>query len=198
MRKLIVLEHISIDGVIQSPGGRQEDSKDGFEHGGWSNSFSDPAVGAAFRKQMNSSFDLLLGRKTFDVWESYWPGHADIWPSAARATKYICSNTRTSGNWGPSVFLSGDIAAQIAKLKQQQGPDLHCWGSADLVQTLSKNDLIDRYWLVIYPVTIGSGKKLFTHGAIPAAFKVTDSLVSPDGVIVVTYERDGALKTGDR
>ncbi len=141
-------------------------------------------------------FDLLLGRKTFEIWEPYWPKHADIWPGASTATKYVASNTMTSSEWQPSVFLGGDIAEKVSKLKQQPGPDLHVYGSANLLQTLMKHDLVDAFWLKIFPLTLGSGKRLFTDGTIPAAFKVTESTVSPSGIILVNYERAGAVTTG--
>ncbi len=196
MRKVIVLEHISIDGVIQAPGGPEEDTSGGFAYGGWGSIDSDEILEAALGKQMNSSFDLLLGRKTFDIWEPYWPKHADIWPGASTATKFIASNTRTTSEWQPSVFLNGDIAEKVAKIKQQPGPDLHVWGSGDLLQTLMKHDLVDTFWLMIYPVTLGAGKRLFAGGTIPAAFKVTEGAVTPCGAIVVNYERAGAVTTG--
>ena len=195
MRKIIVLEHISLDGVIQAPGGPEEDTSGGFALGGWIGPYADKIVGTALRKQMNSSFDLLLGRKTFDIWEPYWPKHADAWPGASTATKYIASNTLTSSEWQPSVFLNGDVAEKVAKLKEQTGPDLHVWGSGQLLQTLIKHDLVDTFWLMIYPITLGSGKRLFDDGTLPAAFKLTESIVGSNGVIVVNYERAGAIPT---
>ena len=147
-------------------------------------------------RQMSMPFDLLLGRKTFDIWASYWPHHADEWSDVNPATKYVASNTMTSHAWQPTVFLGGDIAKKVGNLKQQQGPDLHVYGSANLVQTLMKNDLVDAFWLKIYPLTLGSGKRLFADGTIPAAFKVTESQVSPSGIIIVNYERAGAVTTG--
>lgn len=196
MRKVVVLEHISLDGVIQAPGGSDEDTSGGFKHGGWIAPYGDEISGTLLRKQMNSSFDLLLGRKTFEIWEPYWPKHADIWPNANAATKYIASNTRTSSEWQPSVFLSGDIAGEVAKLKQQQGPDLHVWGSSELLQTLMKHDLVDVFWLMMYPVTLGGGKRLFADGTIPAAFKVTESAVDSTGLVVLNYERAREISTG--
>jgi dihydrofolate reductase len=196
MRKIIVLEHISIDGVIQAPGGPEEDTSGGFAYGGWIAPYSDEVGGTALRKQMNMPFDLLLGRKTFDIWEPFWPKHADEWPGVNAATKYVASNTRTSSEWQPSVFLNGDIAQKVAKIKQGQGPDLHVWGSGNLLQTLIQHDLVDAFWLMIYPVTLGSGKRLFADGTIPAAFKVTESIATPTGVIIVNYERAGAITTG--
>ncbi len=196
MRKIIVLEHISLDGVIQAPGGPDEDTSGGFAYGGWVAAYADEILGTALRKQMNSPFDLLLGRKTFDIWEPYWPHHAADWPGVNTATKYVASNTMTSGEWQPSVFLNGDIADKVAKIKRQPGPDLHVWGSGDLLQTLMKHDLVDTFWLMIYPITLGVGKRLFGGGTIPAAFTVTESTVTSKGVIVVNYERAGAIRTG--
>jgi dihydrofolate reductase len=196
MRKVIVLEFVSLDGVIQAPGGPEEDTRGSFAYGGWIAPYSDDVVGAAIRRHMNMQFDLLLGRKTFEIWAPFWPQHADIWPGVNTATKHVASNTMTSSEWQPSVFLSGDIVEKVGKLKQQQGPDLHVYGSANLVQTLMKHDLVDEFWLKIYPLTLGSGKRLFVDGTIPAAFKVTESTVTSKGIIIVNYERAGAITTG--
>ncbi len=196
MRKVIVLEHISLDGVIQAPGGPDEDTSGGFAHGGWIAPYSDPILGTAIRRQMNLPFDLLLGRKTYDIWAPYWPQHADAWPGVNAATKYVASNTLTFCEWQPSVVLNGDIAEKVAKIKQQPGPDLNVWGSGNLIQTLIQHDLVDAFWLMIYPITLGVGKRLFADGTIPMAFKVTESKVTPNGVIVVNYERAGAITTG--
>ena len=189
MRKVIVLEHVSLDGVIQSPGAPDEDTSGGFAYGGWRSPYADPILATVIKKQMNMPFDLLLGRKTFEIWAPYWPQRADAWPGVNTATKYVASNTMTSHEWQPSVFLNGDIAEKITKIKQQQGPDLHVYGSANLIQTLIKHDLVDAFWLKIYPITLGGGKRLFADGTIPAAFKVTESKVTSNGVIVVNYER---------
>jgi dihydrofolate reductase len=196
MRKVIVLEHITLDGVIQAPGGPDEDTSGGFAYGGWIAPYSDAILGTALRRQMNMPFDLLLGRKTYDIWAPYWPKHADAWPGVNAATKYIASNTMTSGEWQPSVFLNEDVAGKVSKIKQQQGPDLNVWGSGNLIQTLILHDLVDAFWLMIYPITLGVGKRLFADGTIPAAFKVTESKVTSNGVIVVNYERAGAITTG--
>ena len=196
MRKVIVIAHISLDGVIQAPGGPQEDTSGGFAFGGWVAPFADELVGSVVRMQMDMSFDLLLGRKTYDIWAPYWPHHGDIWQSVNTATKYVASNTLTSGEWQPSVFLNGDVAEKVAEIKQQPGPDLHVYGSAALLQTLISHDLVDSYWLKVYPVTLGGGKRLFASGTIPAAFTVTESKVSPKGVIIANYERAGALTIG--
>jgi dihydrofolate reductase len=144
---------------------------------------------------MNLSFDLLLGRKTYEIWAPYWPHHTDAWPGVNAATKYVASNTMKSGEWQPTVLLNGDIPEKVAVIKQQQGPDLHVWGSGNLNQTLIKHDLVDVFWLMIYPITLGVGKRLFADGTIPMAFKVTESKVTPDGVIVVNYERESVLKS---
>jgi dihydrofolate reductase len=197
MRKVIVLEHISLDGVIQAAGGPDEDTSDGFEYGGWAAPYSDETLEAALMKMMNSPFDLLLGRKTFEIWAGFWPEHGDFWPGVNTATKYVASNTMTSSEWQPSVFLSGDVAEKVAELKQQPGPDLHVWGSGDLIQTLMKHDLVDTFWLMIYPITLGDGKRLFADGTIPAAFKVTQSIVGSTGVILLNYERAGEVKLGE-
>jgi dihydrofolate reductase len=196
MRKINVLEFVSLDGVVQAPGGPKEDTSGGFAYGGWIPPHSDAVSGAAMMKQMKMPADLLLGRKTFENFAAFWPQHNDIWPGVNTATKYVASNTMTSHEWKPSVFLNGNIAEKITKIKQQEGPDLHVWGSANLVQTLLKHDLVDALWLKIFPVTLGSGKRLFVDGTIPVAFKVTESAVTPKGVIIVNYERAGAVPTG--
>jgi len=196
MRNVIALEFVTLDGVIQAGGGPEEDTSGGFAYGGWQAPYSDEILEAVMTRQMNLPFDLLLGRKTFEIWAPYWPQHADMWPGVNPATKYVASNTMTSHDWQPSVFLGGDIAEQVTKLKQQPGPDLHVYGSANLLQTLMKHDVVDAFWLKIYPITLGSGKRLFADGTIPAAFKVTESQVSPTGIIIVNYERAGAIATG--
>src|SRR5215471_9143414 len=196
MRKVIALEFITLDGVIQAGGGPEEDTSGAFKYGGWQAPYSVDVLGTVMKKQMSMPFDLLLGRTTFEIWEPYWPKHADIWPGVMSATKYITSNIRTSSAWQPCMFLGADIAEKVSLLKQQEGPDLHVYGSAHLVQTLMKHDLVDEFWLKIYPLTLGSGKRLFAEGTIPAAFKVTESQVSPTGIILVNYERAGVVTTG--
>ena len=196
MRKVIVLEFVTLDGVIQAGGGPEEDTSGGFAYGGWVAPYDDDVLGTVLNKQMNLPFDLLLGRKTFEIWAPFWPHHADIWPGVNPATKYVASNTMTSHQLQPSVFLNGDIAEKISKIKQQEGPDLHVYGSANLVQTLLKHDLVDAFWLKIFPITLGGGKRLFADGTIPAAFKVTGSTVTSKGVIIVNYDRAGAVPTG--
>ena len=196
MRKITVLEHITLDGVIQGGGGPDEDTSNGFAYGGWCAPFDDDVIGAEVKKMLDMPIDLLLGRKTFDIWAAFWPQHGDIWPNVNTATKYVASNNITSSEWQPSVFLNGDVAKKIAELKQGAGPDLHIWGSGNLLQTLMKHDLVDTFWLMIYPITLGQGKKLFAEGTIPAAFKVTETTVGTTGVILARYERDGEVKTG--
>lgn len=196
MRKVIVLEFITLDGVIQAGGGPEEDTSGGFVYGGWQVPYSDNVLGSVMTRQLNMPFDLLLGRKTFDIWEPYWPQHADNWQGVMTATKYVASNTRTSSEWQPSVFFGGNIAEKVRELKKEDGPNLHVFGSANLVQTLMKHDLVDEFWLKIYPLTLGTGKRLFADGTIPAAFKVTESQISPNGIMIANYERVGAVTTG--
>jgi len=190
MRKIIACEFMTLDGVIQS------DPEGDFKYTGWFFGYADDVTGAVIQERLNKPVDLLLGRKTFDIWEPYWPTHSDFWPNVMTATKYVASNTRDSSDWQPTVFLSGDIAEKVSQLKQQDGPNLHVMGSADLLQTLFKNDLVDELQLMIFPITLGSGKRLFTDGTIPAAFKVTSGQITPNGIIIATYERDGDVKTG--
>jgi dihydrofolate reductase len=139
---------------------------------------------------------LLLGRKTFELWAAFWPHHNDIWPAVNSATKYVASNTMTAHAWQPSVFLSGDIAEKISKLKQQDGPDLHVYGSANLVQTLLRHDLVDAFWLIVLPITLGGGMRLFGEGTRTAAFRLTESTVTAKGVLIVKYQRAGEIPTG--
>jgi dihydrofolate reductase len=196
MRKVIACEFITLDGVIQSGGGPEEDDAGDFKYGGWFFGYADKATGAVVGERLKKPVDLLLGRKTFDIWEPYWPEHSDFWPNVMTATKYVASNSRSSSDWQPTVFLNGDVAEKVRELKAHDGPDLHVFGSADLLQTLFKNDLVDELQLMIFPITLGQGKRLFTHGTIPAAFKVTESQTTPNGIIIVNYERDGDVKTG--
>ena len=183
---------MTLDGVIQT----EESDGDGFKHGGWFFPYADEVTGAVVQERLAKPVDLLLGRKTFAGWETYWPTHSNFWPNVMTATKYVASNTRDSSDWQPSVFLSGDLAENIRELKQTDGPDLHVMGSADMLQTLFKNDLVDALELMIIPVTLGTGKRLFQDGTIPASFKVTSGQVAPKGIIIATYERDGDVKTG--
>jgi dihydrofolate reductase len=192
MRKIIACEFMTLDGVIQN----EENDGDGFKYGGWFFPYADEVTGAAVQERLAKPVDLLLGRRTFDGWETFWPTHSNFWPNVMTATKYVASNTRDSSDWQPTVFLSGDLAENVRELKQSDGPDLHVMGSADMLQTLFKNDLVDKLELMIIPVTLGSGKRLFQDGTIPAAFKVTGGQIAPNGIIIANYERDGDVKTG--
>jgi dihydrofolate reductase len=183
---------MTLDGVIQN----EENDGDGFKYGGWFFPYADEVTGAAVQERLAKQVDLLLGRKTFEGWETFWPTHSNFWPNVMTATKYVASNTRDSSDWQPTVFLSGDLAENVRQLKQTDGPDLHVMGSADMLQTLFKEDLVDALELMIIPVTLGSGKRLFQDGTIPAAFKVTGSQVAPNGIIIANYERDGDVRTG--
>lgn len=196
MRKILVLTFLTLDGVMQAPGGPTEDTSGDFTHGGWTVPYFDEFLGNVMTEQMGQPFDLLLGRKTFEIFASYWPHHEDEGAGINRAIKYVASNTLTSHEWRESVFISGNVADEIRKLKQGNGPDLQVHGSAELIQTLLEHDLVDEFWLKIFPVTLGTGKRLFDTGTIPAAFTVADSKTSPSGVIVATLKRAGDLKTG--
>jgi len=196
MRKIIILTFISLDGVMQAPGGPEEDTSGGFEYGGWTVPYFDEFMNGVMGEQMTKPFDLLLGRRTFEIFASYWPKHEDMWPSINTVTKYVASNSLTKHEWNNSVFLKGDVANEIKKLKEQDGPDLQVYGSGNLVQTLLKHDLVGELWLKIFPITLGKGRKLFTEGTIPAGWKLIDSKVSPQGVIVANYKREGEVKTG--
>jgi len=196
MRKIIVLSFISLDGVMQAPGGPTEDTSGNFTLGGWTVPFFDEYGGQVMAEQMSKPFDLLLGRKTFEIFASYWPQHPEEGPGINQATKYVASNTMKSHEWKKSVFLKGDVAGEIKKLKQQDGPDLQVHGSGNLIQTLLKNDLVDEFWLKIFPVTLGMGKRLFDKGTIPASFALIESKSSPSGVIIASFRRAGDVKTG--
>jgi dihydrofolate reductase len=184
---------ITLDGVMQAPGGPEEDPSEDFEYGGWVAPFGDEAGGKVFEKMMKPA-DLLLGRKTFKIFEGYWPAHADKWPGINDVTKYVLSTTTKNSDWKNSVFLNS--LADIEKLKNSNGSDIKVWGSGKLIQLLLKNDLVDELWLVIHPLTLGKGKKLFVDGAIPAAFTLTESTVTTTGVIIANYKRAGEVKTG--
>lgn len=193
MRKIIVLTFISLDGVMQAPGGPEEDPSGGFQYGGWSAPYSDESTGQLMRKQMEAT-DILLGRKTFDIFAGYWPQHADYWPGINDVTKYVLSNTLSESEWNNSVFLTG--VEDIKKLKNSEGGDIKVWGSGELVQLLLKHGLVDELWLKIYPVLLGKGKTIFSDGTIPSAFKLTESHVTSNGVIFANYARAGQVEIG--
>jgi len=194
MRKIIVSTFITLDGVMQAPGGPEEDASGSFKYGGWSAPYADEASGKFMQKQMEPA-DLLLGRKTFEIFASYWPEHADIWPGINEVTKYVLSNTVKESDWENTKFLTS--VADIEKLKNSEGSNIVVWGSSELVQLLLKHDLVDELWLKTYPLVLGRGKKLFDNEAAPAAFTLTESVVTPSGVFMANYKRAGAVKTGN-
>jgi len=196
MREVIVLSFLTLDGVMQAPGGPEEDASGGFKYGGWTAPYfyeADEAGGEFMQKQMKSA-DLLLGRKTFEIFAAYWPEHADFWPGINDVTKYVMSTIMNKSDWQHSVFLKS--VDDIKKLKNSEGSDIQVHGSGNLIQTLLKHDLVDELWLKTFPVTLGTGKRLFGNGTIPAAFTLTDSLITPNGVIFANYKRAGEIKTG--
>ncbi len=200
MRKIVVLSFITLDGVVQAPGGPDEDPSNGFRYGGWTVPYFDDFLGKTMGEQMGKDFDLLLGRKTYEIFASYWP-FADIKndPAAAginRATKYVVSKSLAQVDWKPSVLINGDAAAEIRKVKEDNGPELQVHGSSNLIQTLLRHELVDELRLEIFPVTLGGGKRLFAEGTIPASFELLEGRMSPSGVIVANYSRAGEVKTG--
>ncbi len=193
MRQIFVLEFMSLDGIIQAPGGPKEDTSGNFEYGGWTAHYGDDVYRNFIQKQMEP-VDLLLGRKTFEIFENYWPNNAEHWPKINEVKKYVLSNTRQSSNWNNSVFLNS--LEEIKKLKNSDGTEIKVWGSSELVQLLFKNDLVDELWLKIFPVTLGKGKKLFGEGVIPASFQLVENAITPSGIIIANYRRNGEVKTG--
>lgn len=196
MSKIIVLSFISLDGIMQVPGGPEEDTSGGFKYGGWTVPYFDEFSGSVMGEQMKQPFSLLLGRKTYDIFASYWPQHETAWPGVNTSTKYVVSNTLTDLKWENSVLIKGDVVEEIKKLKNQDAPNLQVYGSGNLIQTLLKNDLVDELWLKTFPITLGLGKRLFADGTIPAAFKLVETKISPSGVIFANYQRAGEVKTG--
>lgn len=202
MRKLIVLTFITLDGVMQAPGGPEEDTTGGFKYGGWIAGYWDDFLGGVMGEQMAEPFDLLLGRKTYEIFAAYWPYVKSDNPDYQIAgkfnstKKYVASRTLKELDWNNSMLIKGDTAQEIKMLKEQNGPELQVYGSGNLIQTLLKNDLVDEFRLKIFPITLGTGKRLFADGTIPAGLKLIDSRTSTTGVIVATYERAGDVKTG--
>ena len=190
MRKIIVGSFITLDGVMQAAGGPEE----GFKYGGWSAPYYDEALDKIAEKQKRPAKDLLLGRKTFEIFASFFPEHEDIWPGINDVTKYVMSSTLEKSDWKNSVFLK--CVDDIKKLKKSEGSDIQVHGSGNLVHTLLKHDLVDELWLLIHPLTLGTGKKLFDDGTIPAAFTLQESTATPSGVIAAHYKRAGEVKTG--
>ncbi|MEO6218919.1 MAG: dihydrofolate reductase family protein [Ginsengibacter sp.] len=198
MRKIIVLSMITLDGVMQAPGGPKEDTSGGFKYGGWVAPYSDEVYGKVVQEELKPA-DYLLGRKTFEIWAGYWPEHGDFWPGINEGTKYVYSKSMKKSDpivtgWKNSVVIKNLV--DIKKLKKSKGADVQVWGSGELVQLLLKNDLVDDLRLKIHPLTLGKGKKLFDNGTIPAAFTLTESIVTPGGVIIANYKRAGKVKTG--
>lgn len=196
MRKIIAVTFITLDGVIQAPGGPKEDTSGGFKYGGWTAPYFDDFAGKEMAKQMSEPFSLLLGRKTFEIFASYWPQHENEWPGVNDATKYVVSNSLKKHGWNNCIFINDNVIEELKKLKNHDGPDMQVYGSANLIQTLLAQDLVDELWLKIFPITLGKGKRLFGEGTIPAAFKLMDSKISPSGVIFANYKRAGKVKTG--
>ena len=198
MRKIIVISMITLDGVMQAPGRPEEDASGGFKYGGWVAPYGDEVYSNVVEEQMKPA-DLLLGRKTFEIWADYWPKHVDKWPGINDVTKYVMSKTIKKSDpiaigWKNTIIVKS--LADIEKLKNSKGSDIKVWGSGNFVQLLLKNDLVDELWLKIHPLTLGKGKKLFDKGPIPAAFTLTESTVTPSGVIIANYKRAGKVKTG--
>jgi dihydrofolate reductase len=194
MRKITVLSMITLDGVIQAPGGPEEDTSGGFKYGGWTAPYSDELFGKVLKEELKPA-DYMLGRKTFEIFASYWPQHADFWPGINDGTKYVLSQTMEKSDWENTVFLK-DLA-DIERLKNSEGADIQVWGSSKLVQLLLKHDLVDELRIKIYPLILGEGKKLFDNGAIPAAFTLTESHITSKGVIIASYKRAGEVITGN-
>lgn len=193
MRKIIVLSMLSLDGVMQAPGAPQEDTSGGFRYGGWVAPLFDEEYGRVISQQLQPA-DLLLGRKTFDIFAGYWPQHADMWPGINEATKYVLSHTMDRSDWQNTAFLRS--LADIEKLKQSEGGDIQVHGSGELVRLLLRHDLVDELWLKTHPVMLGKGKKLFDEDAHPGAFTLTDHAVTPSGVVIANYRRSGEVQTG--
>ena len=197
MRKLIVLSFITLDGVMQAPGGPGEDDSGGFKYGGWSVGYFDDFLGNVMSEQMGHPFDLLLGRKTYDIFAAYWPQVKDETGAGInRAKKYVVSHRPVNLDWKTTVPINGDVAGKINQLKKEDGPEIQVHGSGNLIQTLLKNDLVDEFWLKTFPVALGSGKRLFAEGTMPAGFTLKESRTSPTGVIVSSYAPAGDVKIG--
>jgi len=194
MRRIVVLSMITLDGVMQAPGGPEEDTSGSFKYGGWAAPYGDEVGGKVVQKELAQSADYLLGRTTFQIWEAFWPKHGDMWPGINDGTKYVVSRTVKKSDWKNTVFI--ETLEDIKKLKKSDGPDIQVWGSSKLVQLLLENDLVDELALKIYPLTLGKGRKLFDNGLVPAAFTLTEGTITKTGVIIANYKRAGEVKTG--
>jgi dihydrofolate reductase len=198
MRRLIVNTFLTLDGVMQAPGGPGEDDSDGFTQGGWSVNYWDERMGEVMDELMGRPFSLVLGRRTYDIFAGFWPAATEEQGAKPLndAVKYVASRSRPTLSWDKSVLIDGDAADGVAALKKQDGPELQVHGSADLLQTLIRHNLVDQYRLWIFPVVVGSGKRLFANGTVPAALKLVDSVVSTTGVVIGTYEPAGDIRLG--
>jgi dihydrofolate reductase len=198
MRKLALNTFLTLDGVMQAPGGPEEDPTGGFEHGGWSANYWDDVMFQRMGEAMSNPFDLLLGRKTYEIFAAHWPYVTDD-PFAEKltsATKYVASRTLDKLEWQNSSLIDGDVAEQVERLKEEAGPEIQVHGSSNLIQTLLQRELVDEYRLWIFPVVLGGGKRLFADGAIPAGLKLVDSTTSTTGVLITTYEQAGKPEHG--
>ena len=194
MRKIIVLEFVSLDGVMQAPGGPKEDTSGNFQYGGWTFPYFDDFTGKIMEKQMKGEYDFLLGHKTYDIFAGYWPQHTEGWPQVNKITKYVVSKTLKDPTWENTVVVK-DVK-ELQKIKAQGNRDLQVYGSSNLVQTLLNNNLVDEFWLKIFPVTLGKGKRLFAEGTLPESWKMTKGEIAPNGVIIANYKPAGKVKTG--
>jgi len=197
MRKLVVNTFLTLDGVMQAPGGPEEDPTGGFTLGGWSMNHWDDAMGEVMGRSMGKQFDLLLGRKTYEIFAAHWPYSTEEGADQLNeARKYVATTTLKSADWNNSTILDGDVVTQIAELKEQDGPEIQVHGSSDLIQTLLANGLVDEFRLMIFPIVIGKGKRLFGDGTVPSTFAVSDSSTSSTGVVMATYEPVGDVEPG--
>src|SRR6266496_4273104 len=197
MRKIVVFTMLSLDGVMQAPGGPEEDPSEDFKYGGWTVPYADESFGPIFEKELSVPFDLLLGLKTYEIFAAYWPKQTGmVGDPFNKAKKYVVSGKGVDLTWKESILIDGDVVAKLKALKREDGPVFHVWGSSKLLQTLLKNDLVDELRLRVYPITLGAGKRLFAEGTIPAAFELIDSQALPSGVILANYKRAGEVKTG--
>lgn len=195
MRKIIVSTFLTLDGIMQAPGS-ENDTSGGFAYGGWTVPYFDDFLGGVMGEQMGKPFELLLGRKTYDIFAAYWPHHPEEDQAFNKTKKYVASNSDLKLEWTNSILLKGDVVEEVKKLKEQDGPDLQVHGSSNFAQTLLKNDLIDELWLKIFPVTLGNGKRLFGEGTMPQSYTLVNSKTSPKGVIVANYQRAGKIEKG--
>lgn len=198
MRRISVLTFVTLDGVMQAPGAPEEDTTGGFKYGGWAAGYWDDDIARLSGQEMAPPFELLLGRRTYEIFAAHWPfiKNDPMGDTLTTAKKYVVSNTMQRPEWANSTVISGDVVRQIQRLKEQDGPRLQVHGSGDLIQTLLTHDLVDVFHLKIFPIVIGNGKRLFCDGTIPTGFKCVESASSSSGIIIATYERAGEIKTG--